>query len=111
MERKDYSLKPKDYEGGQSLAAFHSTHQIAKDIDFVVKILPSHYVVKESKKVGSIHCESPKGIRLSGRDIEDEEMWNYIIKAIKQHFGERFQEVFHNVCFLHTDFTIYLKKE
>lgn len=120
MEKKDYSLTPKDYEGGQSLESFHSTHQVAKDIAFVQKLLPSSYMVNESTKRGSIHCKSKTGLRLSpyfnqstGKkvdDAEDEEMWEYVFKAIKQHFGERFQEVFHNTCAWHCDFTIYLKR-
>jgi hypothetical protein len=44
-------------------------------------------------------------------DQEDEEMWEYIMKAIKQHFGPRFSEVFHNTCFCHVDFTVYLKQQ
>lgn len=120
MEKKDYSLKPKDYEGGQSLESFHSTDQIAKDILFIKSVLPSHYIVSESNKRGSVHCKSEKGIRLSPylnqstgtmvTDAEDDEMWGYIFKAVKQHFGERFQEIFHNTCFCHVDFTIYLKQ-
>jgi hypothetical protein len=43
-------------------------------------------------------------------DAEDEEHWEYIFQAIKQHFGERFLEVFHNTCFCHVDFTVYLKQ-
>jgi hypothetical protein len=97
------------------------TETIQDDIDFVRSILPDHYEVKESKKAGSIHCKSEKGIRKSpflnestGRminDAEDEEHWSYIFRAVKQHFGERFQEVYHNTCFCHVDFTIYLKTQ
>lgn len=109
---------------------------IQTDIDFVKSVLPDHYTVKESKKQGSIHCKSPKGIVkppytvrvredvVEGRnamnmyqyrtvivsDAEDIEHWNYIFNAIKQHFGSRFQEVFHNTCTNHVDFTIYLKQ-
>lgn len=113
------------------------TPKALEDILFVKSILPNHYEVKKSKTVGSIHCVSKTGIRKSPykirvrekaefdrndpmvmykyRDIvvddaEDEEHWNYIFQAIKKHFGERFQEVFHNTCFCHVDFTIYLKK-
>jgi hypothetical protein len=98
---------------------------ILGDIAFVKTILPEHYTVQESKKKGSIHCKSAIGIRKSpykvrpysdnpGKvititDAEDDEHWGYIFQAIKQHFGERFQEVFHNTCFCHVDFTIYLK--
>jgi hypothetical protein len=83
------------------------------DIEFVKKILPDSYTVKESNKPGSIHCVSKTGIinkNILFDDVEDEDHWEYIFKAIKQHFGERFQEVYHNVCFLHKNFTIYLKK-
>lgn len=93
---------------------------IESDIGFVRSILPSHYLVKESKKSGSVHCKSAVGIRKSPylnasagimvTDAEDEEHWGYIFEAIKQHFGERFQEVDHNTCFCHVDFTIYLKQ-
>jgi hypothetical protein len=107
--------------------------QIAEDIEFIKSILPQHYIVQESKKKGSIHCRSEVGIRKSPynirvrekdndkglssykyqtitvTDAEDEEHWEYIFQAIKQHFGERFQEVYHNTCFCHVDFTIYLK--
>jgi hypothetical protein len=81
---------------------------IAQDIEFVKGLLPDHYEIKESKKAGSIHCKSEIGIR-KGVDAEDEEKWNVIFTAIKTNFGERFQEVFHNTCFCHVDFTIYLK--
>ncbi len=93
---------------------------IDMDVQFVKGILPEHYDVKESKKRGSVHCKSSFGIRKSPylnqstgtmvKDAEDEEHWEYIFKAIKQHFGERFQEVYHNTCFCHVDFTIYLKE-
>ncbi len=91
------------------------------DIQFVKGILPEHYEVKESKKRGSVHCKSSIGIRKSPykirvrekdndkgqlgykyrtitvTDAEDEEHWEYIFKAIKQHFGKRFQEVYHTL--------------
>ena len=120
-ERRSNHLGPKDYDGGESLDSFHSNYQILRDIKFMQGILPSHYVVQESARRGSIHCKSRIGIRLPPYlnknagimvdDAEDEEMWSYIMKAIKQNFGERFQEVFHNTCFCHVDFTIYLKSQ
>ena len=78
------------------------------ELDYIKKLLPSHYSVKESKKKGSIHCISPIGIK-EGIDGEDDEHWGYIMAALKQKFKERFQEVFHNTCFCHINFTIYLK--
>jgi hypothetical protein len=75
-------------------------HAIQDDIDFVRSILPDHYEVKESKKAGSIHCKSPIGIE-----------GDAFIYKVADHFGERFQEVYHNTCFRHVDFTIYLKTQ
>lgn len=83
----------------------------ASDIQFVKGLLPDTYDVVESKsKVGSIRCISRVGIRHNG-DADDDEHWNYIAKAIKKHFGFRFQEIYHNVNFCHTDFTIFLKND
>jgi hypothetical protein len=81
---------------------------IIEDIEFVRSVLPDHYTVRESKVIGSIHCQSSIGIR-KGVDGEDDEKWQEIFSAFKERLKERFQEVFHNVCFCHTDFTIYLK--
>lgn len=112
-------MVPKDYDGGESLDNFHANFQVLRDIEFMKRILPDYYIVQESNKRGSIHCKSDRGIRLSPyrnestgamvTDAEDEEMWSYIVGAIKQNFGDRFQEIFHNTCFCHTDFTVYLK--
>lgn len=81
---------------------------IQADILWVRGLLPEHYTVEESKKPGSIHCVSKIGIK-KDIDSEDDEHWEYVFQAIRARFGNRFQEVFHNVCFCHTDFTIYLK--
>ncbi len=90
---------------------------IAQDIAYVKKLLPTHYTVSESETPGSVHCKSPLGIvkpPYSGEsgivdDAEDPEHWSYIMQALKKNFGDRFQEVNHNVCSCHMDFTIYLK--
>lgn len=79
------------------------------DIQKVKAILPKHYEVKKSNSPNAIHCVSRVGIR-KGIDTEDDEHWNYIFKAFKNHFGTRFKEVNHKVCFCHTDFTIYLNE-
>lgn len=83
-------------------------NQVDDDIHFIKSLLPDHYQVIESFTKGSIKCVSSIGIK-KNKDSEDEEHWYYIFTAIKQHFKERFQEVFHNVCYCHTNFTIYLK--
>ncbi len=89
-----------------------------EQLEFVKSLLPAHYKVSESATAGSIRCVSETGLRKlpylnkSGRlitDDEDDESFDRFFKSIKQHFGGRFQEVFHNTCFCHVDFTIYLK--
>lgn len=90
---------------------------IKEDIQFVKSILPDHYIVEESKKKGSIHCKSSIGIPTEAWSAERDRAigdghyseWDGIFENIKSHFGERFQEVFHNTCTNHVDFTIYLK--
>jgi hypothetical protein len=104
MAQPKSNYKIRDYNGGESLQSNHSKIQIDRDIAAVERILPSYYIVDESAIRGSIHCVS----RLQ-RGIDDDERWDYTFKAIKQHFGDRFQEVFHNTCTNHIDFTIYLK--
>lgn len=79
---------------------------IDNDISFVKAILPDHYVVKESSNPGSIYCKSETGIP----EVKGDLHWNTVFSAIKSHFGDRFQEVFHNTCTNHVDFTIYLKQ-
>lgn len=78
-----------------------------EDINFVKTILPTHYTVQESKRKGSIHCFSKIGIAHK-IDADDDEHWEYIVLAIKQHFGTRFLEIDHNTNFCHVDFTIHL---
>lgn len=89
-----------------------------QELEFVKSLLPSHYKVEESKKLGSIHCVSPIGLRKlpylskNGRligDDEDDDAFDRFFKSLKVHFTDRFQEVYHNTCFCHVDFTIYLK--
>lgn len=78
---------------------------LKQDIDFIKGVLPDHYQIKESKKPGLIHCKSLIGIP----DDPPDQRWRRIFNKIKAHFGNRFQEVFHNTCTNHIDFTIYLK--
>jgi len=106
------------------------SNSVQQDIDFVKSILPSHYTVREyRRRRGDIFCTSPIGIvkppyKMSFRDPvgdgyrlketvvtdhEDVEHWEYIFKAIKQHFADRFMEVFHQTCTNHITFIIHLK--
>lgn len=82
--------------------------QQQQDIQFVKSILPYHYVVKESAYKHSVHCKSPIGIAHK-IDADDDEHWEYIVKAIENNFGDRLMEIDHNTNFCHVDFTIYLK--
>lgn len=77
------------------------------DIEFIKSIMPSHYEIKPSKHIGSINCVSQKGI-LKNIDSEDDEHWEYVVKAIKGYFGSRFMEIDHAINFGHMNFTIYL---
>lgn len=81
--------------------------QLQKDIAFVKDLLPVHYRVEESKKKYSIHCASIVGMDDSVREPD----WKDFMQKIREHFGNRFMEVFHNVYFRHTDFTIYLEAQ
>lgn len=75
-------------------------------IEFVKSILPDHYQVEEGVKENSIRCRSRVG--LSERvDADDEEHWSYVLAAIKNHFGNLFQEIFHVTCSRHQHFIIY----
>lgn len=91
---------------------------IEDDIDFVKSILPKNYAVQESKKKGSIHCKSDTGFVKppyedeGGRLITDAEntiAWTSFKAMLRAYFENRLQEIYHNTCFCHTDFTIYLK--
>lgn len=75
------------------------------DIEFITSILPSSYTVKETD--GGVNCFSREGIKYN-KDADDDEHWSYIVKALKQHFGVRFKEIFHQVCSNHQQFTVYL---
>lgn len=76
------------------------------DLDFVKRILPDHYNLLENERW--IRCRSTTGISHK-LDSDDDEHWEYIVKAIEQHFGERLQEIYHNTNYCHVDFVIYFK--
>lgn len=101
-----YKMFMTEFYPGLSLL---EVNQLAQDIAFVQSILPDHYLIQESKRKGSIHCKSPIGIKHKV-DADDDEHWDYIMMALRHHFGKRLQEVDHNTCFCHVDFTIYLSK-
>lgn len=75
------------------------------DVEFMVKVLPTHYTC--NLRPHGVHCVSSEGIP---EDQGYDEHWDLIVKAIKQNFGERLQEIYHNTCTNHVDFTVYLKR-
>jgi hypothetical protein len=74
--------------------------EYVSDRQFLDHILPGHYIVSESV-AGAIWCRSSVGI--------DADRWDMTFKAIENHFGERFREVFHRTCYLHKHFCVYYK--
>lgn len=76
-----------------------------KDVEFMGRILPDDYTC-EIRKDG-VHCFSDKGI---ADDQGYDDHWDLIINAIRQHFTERFCEVFHQTSTYHRKFTVFLKK-
>ncbi len=74
-----------------------------EETNYMKNLLPSHYTCEP--RDNGVHCYSPIGI-----DEEDKEQWPYTLKAIKQKFGERFMEVYHQTYTNHIKFTVYLKK-
>lgn len=79
------------------------TAAVAADLPVVRQILGASYTVAPSKLMGAIRCTSRTGIQ----DDNDAD-WAPVMAAFRKHFGARLLEVDHNVCYRHTDFTIYL---
>lgn len=76
-----------------------------QDLDFLRLLLPPSYIITQSDRL-YFRCISPTGIDDGNGDI----LWTRIFQRIKEHFKERFLEVYHNTCYNHVDFVIYLKK-
>lgn len=77
-----------------------------EETEFMKSILPSHYTCEP--RDNGVHCYSEIGIQ-KGKDAEDDEHWEYIMKAIRQKFSDRFMEVYHKTCTNHVKFTVYIK--
>lgn len=73
-----------------------------EETEFMQSILPDHYMCEPRKN--GVHCYSSTGI-----DETDPEHWDYIFKAIKQGFGSRFMEVYHQTSANHTKFTVFIQ--
>lgn len=74
-----------------------------EDLEFLKRLLPKHYKCEPREK--GVHCDSYIGID------ENDLHWVYIVEAIKQHFKDRFMEIFHQTCTDHLKFTVYFRVE
>ncbi len=74
-----------------------------KDAEWLRELLPEHYVCQV--RTNGVHCYSSEGIC---DDCGKDDHWELIWKAIKQKFGDRFMEIFHQTCTNHKKFTVYL---
>lgn len=83
---------------------FFETHC---DTVFLRGLLPNSYELIDCGHKSAIRCKSRTGIRHNS-DSDDNEHWGYIEKAIRQHFGERLQEIYFNTHAYFQDFTIYI---
>lgn len=103
INNKNMNTEKKKLDTAMNVVANSIMHGWTADakISYVTQILPNHYIVTESIKKGDINCKSKIG-------IDDDEQWEYFIKAIKHRFKD-FSEIFHNVCTNHIDFTIHFK--
>lgn len=72
------------------------------DLQAVEKILPKHYETWHTD--GAIRCISQNGITEVGDTWE-----SMVMQRLKEHFQDRFKEVYHSTNTNHRDFTIYFK--
>ncbi len=101
-------MNPSEKNGLQGAilrAAKATNEQLKTDMAVVRRILTGSYTVRESKHPNAIHCTSRIGIN----DATDAP-FEAVMAAFRQHFGARLLEVDENVCYWHTDFTIYLRQ-
>jgi hypothetical protein len=75
---------------------------IGEDIRFIGGLLPQHYEVKEDKDhSSSFRCTSTMGLT--------EIAWERFTNKCREYFGKRLLEFYHQVNYMHKDFTVYLK--
>lgn len=67
--------------------------------EIIKGLLPEHYYCEETK--GGINCKSNIGM--------SEGSYVAFIDGIKDIFKKQFQEIFHQVCTDHLQFTVFLK--
>lgn len=84
------------------------------DLITVKKNLPETYILTTGESIGThgtsqwIRCVSSTGIQKDGAD--DNKEWEKFFEFLKNWFGDRFIEVYHNTCTWHVDFVIYYRK-
>ncbi len=82
----------------------------AEDVKWIASILPADYTC--SPLANGVKCRSMnnigKGNKYGIRD-DDVEHWDYVMKAIRQKYGDRFIEVDHVTCCNHQHFNVYLR--
>ena len=77
-----------------------------KETEWMKGLLPADYVCEP--RDNGVHCYSTEGIA-DDKGLCDH--WDLICKAIKQKFGDRFMEIFHQTCTYHKKFTVYIRPE
>jgi len=97
-----------------ALIAAELDRLILEDLVNVQQHLPDHYELKmgtttnQEKKSMWIRCMSRTGIQKDGND--DNEAWEKFFQSMKNYFGDRFIEIYHNTCTWHVDFVIYYRE-
>lgn len=77
-----------------------------EETNYMSTLLPNDYTCEP--RSNGVHCYSNKGI---ADDKGECDHWELIMLAIKNHFGDRFMEVFHQTSTYHKKFTVYLRLE
>ena len=73
------------------------------DFEFFAKVMTNYFVTSQDKDSKEIwRCRSNFG-------IEDDERWQYLVKAFQQRWPGRFLDISHNTYSNHVDFEIWLK--
>lgn len=72
-----------------------------EETKWIKSILPDDYICEP--RTDGVHCYSFKG-------INDGELWEYFYKAVKQKYGDRFMEIYHQTYTNNLRFTVFLRK-
>lgn len=74
---------------------------LVEETKWMKDLLPDHYTCEP--RINGVHCHSKIGI-----DENDPEHFDFIHKAIKQKYEDRFMEIFHQTCTNHVKFTVFI---